>query len=625
VYQRILQLAYIPDLLARVKALFLDLFTPFLRALLAHSRNSTSALSSSLRRSFAEGLKAWEETFTRTLRELERGSAAAARRNAPLLERADSTQTAEGGEDTDGAATGTDTPEKNARGDGAEIAKNVEALKARLKAAELGGGRGGKGPAGRRQVSRKVSARAGGTETPGTPGSGTESVSNTPSKKSKAPAKEMRRWEGGKVSEKHVEALDFSSKTQDGGAKDEEKGTLEGWIDEKSMGKKGEDGAYEVADVLPDGDSDDEEDEAEEGKGGFLSRFAPALGSSNNASGGFFSRMTGSHALTEADVAPALSAMQAHLQSKNVAADVAQRLCASVSRSLVGRQLGSFGSVKTEVRKALEEAITRILTPKSSTDILVEIAQKRQRGLAARAGAVGSKGSEEALEPYSMAFVGVNGVGKSTSLAKVCFWLLQNRLRVLIAACDTFRSGAVEQLRVHVRNLGQLDVGGERVADGTADGKAKLELFERGYGKDAAGIAKEALAYAKKEHFDVVVIDSAGRQQGNEPLMRALAKLVSINKPDKVIFVGEAIVGNEAQAQVVGFNEALKNFSGVADPRGLDALLLTKWDAVADQVGTALTITSATGLPIALVGDGQTYTDLRRLRVPHIVDALMRS
>lgn len=212
-----------------------------------------------------------------------------------------------------------------------------------------------------------------------------------------------------------------------------------------------------------------------------------------------------------------------------------------------------------------------------------------------------------------------------TSLAKVCFWLLQNRLRVLIAACDTFRSGAVEQLRVHVRNLGQLEVAGERVADGTGEGKAKLELYERGYGKDAAGIAKEALTYARREGFDVVVIDSAGRQQGNEPLMRALAKLVSINSPDKVIFVGEAIVGNEAQAQVVGFNEALKNYSGVQDPRGLDALLLTKWDAVADQVGTALTITSATGLPIALVGDGQTYTDLRKLRVSHIVDALMRA
>jgi signal recognition particle receptor subunit alpha len=85
-----------------------------------------------------------------------------------------------------------------------------------------------------------------------------------------------------------------------------------------------------------------------------------------------------------------------------------------------------------------------------------------------------------------MTFVGVNGVGKSTNLSKVCFWLLQNGYRVLIAACDTFRSGAVEQLRVHVRNLGALaqEGGGNRV-----------ELFERGYGKDAAGIAKDAISY----------------------------------------------------------------------------------------------------------------------------------
>lgn len=110
-----------------------------------------------------------------------------------------------------------------------------------------------------------------------------------------------------------------------------------------------------------------------------------------------------------------------------------------------------------------------------------------------------------------MTFVGVNGVGKSTNLSKVCFWLLQNGLRVLIAACDTFRSGAVEQLRVHVRNLGALHTG--------------VELYERGYGKDAAGIAKDAIAYAKENAFDVVLIDTAGRMQDNEPLMRALAKV----------------------------------------------------------------------------------------------------
>lgn len=126
-----------------------------------------------------------------------------------------------------------------------------------------------------------------------------------------------------------------------------------------------------------------------------------------------------------------------------------------------------------------------------------------------------------------MTFVGVNGVGKSTNLSKVAFWLLQNDFRVLIAACDTFRSGAVEQLRVHVRNLGML------VEKGGVGARAGVELYERGYGKDAAGIAKDAIAYggcmsrlvvngsadsspAKDSGFDVVLIDTAGRMQDNE-------------------------------------------------------------------------------------------------------------
>jgi signal recognition particle receptor subunit alpha len=179
--------------------------------------------------------------------------------------------------------------------------------------------------------------------------------------------------------------------------------------------------------------------------------------------------------------------------------------------------------VKTEVQNALSASLTRVLTPKTSTDILLEIQRKRQSTL-----------SETEITPYAMTFVGVNGVGKSTNLSKVCFWLLQNGYRVLIAACDTFRSGAVEQLRVHVRNLGALAQG---------EGGNRVELFERGYGKDAAGIAKDAIAYgsflsfhslgiwlnadgiAKENKFDVVLIDTAGRMQDNEPLMRALAKV----------------------------------------------------------------------------------------------------
>lgn len=158
--------------------------------------------------------------------------------------------------------------------------------------------------------------------------------------------------------------------------------------------------------------------------------------------------------------------------------------------------------VKSETRTALSAAITRILTPKTSTDLLLSIRAR--------------KTATPDPAPYVITFVGVNGVGKSTSLGKVAFWLLQNGLRVLVAACDTFRSGAVEQLRVHVRNLGMLNGGSE---------SDRVELYEKGYGKDAAGIAREAIAYASQRGFDVVLVDTAGRMQDNEPLMKALAKV----------------------------------------------------------------------------------------------------
>jgi len=188
----------------------------------------------------------------------------------------------------------------------------------------------------------------------------------------------------------------------------------------------------------------------------------------------------------------------------------------------------------------------------------------------------------------------------------------------LIAACDTFRSGAVEQLRVHVRNLSMLGV------NGSTDSKGTVELFERGYGKDAAAIAKEAITYAKENDFDVVLIDTAGRMQDNEPLMRALAKLVAVNNPDKIIFVGEALVGNEAVDQLTKFDRALRDFSSASGSgRGIDGMLVTKWDTVDDKVGAALSMTYVTGQPIIFVGCGQTYTDLRQLRVANVVSAIL--
>lgn len=632
VYQRILQLSYIDELLETVRALFTDLFAPFVRKLALSSKSAIASgtskaatLSEAARLEFNAALKEWDDIFTKSLRGLEK-AAAQSKRKGVLGEKKgaiNQAQAAAGSDRESGQNTPNSTKEIK---DSADIAKSVEALKSRLKLEASPGGR--RVVRGKKSTSA-ISASNGGSA-PGTPGhaSGTESPGG---KKSKA-TKEMRKWDGSRsVSAQQVASLDFSGATE---KNTDEAADLDSWIDEKSMGTKRSDGVYEIADVFEEDedDDDDEEDDNDDEDGdsthngtvksaGFLSR----IGSASSSGASFFSRLTGAKTLTKEDLAPALSAMASHLQSKNVAADVAQRLCDSVERNLVGKNLGSFGSVKVEVKKALEEAITRILTPKSSTDILLEIATKRQRSAAASSLALATNAKDKELaskpDPYSICFVGVNGVGKSTNLAKVCFWLLQNRMRVLIAACDTFRAGAVEQLRVHVRNLGQLRV------DGIAldEQKGRIELYERGYGKDAAGIAKDALTYAKAEGFDVVLIDTAGRMQDNEPLMRALAKLVAVNRPDKIIFVGEALVGNEAVDQITKFDGAMKDFSGVSNPRGLDGSLLTKWDTVDDKVGTALTTTSATGLPIYFLGTGQTYTDLRQLRVHHVVNALLKN
>lgn len=105
----------------------------------------------------------------------------------------------------------------------------------------------------------------------------------------------------------------------------------------------------------------------------------------------------------------------------------------------------------------------------------------------------------------------MNGVGKSTNLAKICFWLIENNMRVLIAACDTFRAGAVEQLRTHMKHLNALHPSDRH------EGKVMVQLYEKGYGKDAAGIAMEAIKYANDLNFDVVLVDTAGRMQVRNP------------------------------------------------------------------------------------------------------------
>uniref|UniRef100_A0A8D0HG36 Signal recognition particle receptor subunit alpha n=1 Tax=Sphenodon punctatus TaxID=8508 RepID=A0A8D0HG36_SPHPU len=317
---------------------------------------------------------------------------------------------------------------------------------------------------------------------------------------------------------------------------------------------------------------------------------------------GMLKGLVGSKSLTREDMDSVLEKMKDHLIAKNVAADIALQLCESVAKKLEGKVMGTFTTVTSTVKQALQESLVQILQPQRCVDILRDImdAQRHRR-------------------PYIVTFCGVNGVGKSTNLAKISFWLMENGFSVLIAACDTFRAGAVEQLRTHTRRLNALH------PPENHSGRTLVQLYEKGYGKDAAGIAMEAIAYARNQGFDVVLVDTAGRMQDNAPLMTALAKLIAVNTPDLVLFVGEALVGNEAVDQLVKFNKALDDYSIAQRPRLIDGIVLTKFDTIDDKVGAAISMTYITSKPIVFVGTGQTYCDLRSLNAKAVVAALMKA
>ena len=305
--------------------------------------------------------------------------------------------------------------------------------------------------------------------------------------------------------------------------------------------------------------------------------------------GGLLQSVTGNKVLEAEDLDPVLTKVKESLQAKNVAQEIADDICASVGASLVGQKLASFTRIHTVVTGALLEAVQRVLTPKNSTDILRQVLDAKAEG-----------------KVFSAVFVGINGVGKSTSLAKVAYYLKQHGVKVMLAACDTFRSGAVEQLRTHARCL-------------------DAPLFEMGYAKDPSKVAAAALQEAREKHFDCVLVDTAGRMQNNEPLMRALAKLITENDPNLVLFVGEALVGNDGIDQLSMFDQALVNYSPPGKTNHIDGIVLTKFDTIDDKVGAALSMSYKSGMPIMFVGTGQKYTHLKKLNVNTVLKHLFSS
>ncbi|KAF5749507.1 signal recognition particle receptor subunit alpha-like isoform X1 [Tripterygium wilfordii] len=552
VYQRILQLLYVDDLLAMVKREFSEIYDP--------KRTVYNDFDETFRQLKKEAeARAEESRKSKQASKPLNGGKKQGQTSRASSEGGNKKKKGEGALQKDGG-DGDDWLGRKLE-NGHSNGNNVEAEESRATSVVVNGKENASSNVEAFNVGKLKSRIKGGKKTDTVVNKGPSKVD--PKKKIE---KKNRVWDD-KPPEKK---LDFTDPAEENGNNIEVAGVEHG---ESMMDKE---------EILSSDSEAEEEDDADAGKnskpeakkkGWFSSMFQSIAGKAN---------------LDKADLEPALKALKDRLMTKNVAEEIAEKLCESVAVRLEGKKLASFTRISSIAQEAMEEALVRILTPKRSIDIMRDVhAAKEQR------------------KPYVVVFVGVNGVGKSTNLAKVAYWLLQHKVNVMMAACDTFRSGAVEQLRTHARRL-------------------QIPIFEKGYEKDPAVVAKEAIQEAHRNGSDVVLVDTAGRMQDNEPLMRALSKLICMNNPDLVLFVGEALVGNDAVDQLSKFNQKLADLSASPNPRLIDGILLTKFDTIDDKVGAALSMVYVSGAPVMFVGCGQSYTDLKKLNVKSIVKTLLK-
>ncbi|MHA1198198.1 MAG: signal recognition particle-docking protein FtsY [Candidatus Heimdallarchaeaceae archaeon] len=264
------------------------------------------------------------------------------------------------------------------------------------------------------------------------------------------------------------------------------------------------------------------------------------------------------------------------LIKNEVAVTTAETISKNLAIKLSKIEHTRFTNTKSIVLASLKEVMLEVLTPEKPIDILAEI-----------------KKSKDKKTPYTIAFFGVNGVGKTLSIAKLGKYFNDNGFSCVFAAGDTFRAGSIEQLHKHGENL-------------------QIRVIAQTYGSDAAAVAFDAINHAISKEIDVVLIDTAGRIETSSNLMAELQKICSVTEPDLKIFVGDALTGNSLISQVTLFNEKV----------GIDCSILNKIDADV-KGGAAVSVTHISKKPILYLGIGQNYNDLEPFIPKNIVDNIV--
>jgi len=281
-------------------------------------------------------------------------------------------------------------------------------------------------------------------------------------------------------------------------------------------------------------------------------------------------------ALSEKDLEPVLWDLQLQLISNDVAVEVAAKISEEFQSRLIGTSLPRFGDKSKAIREAFRESIESVMASEDRKDIVDLVSAKKSSG-----------------EPFVAMFVGINGTGKTTTIAKVARRLLDNGFTVVLASGDTYRAGAIEQLEEHARRLG-------------------VRVIKHRYGSDAAAVSYDAVQHAKAQGVDAVLIDTAGRMQTNRNLMDELQKIKRVVQPDFTVMVLDSLIGNDAVDQAQSFNEHI----------GFDAAILTKVDADA-KGGSSLSVAYLTGKPIIYVGVGQEYGDLQPFEASWFIEKIL--
>jgi fused signal recognition particle receptor len=283
--------------------------------------------------------------------------------------------------------------------------------------------------------------------------------------------------------------------------------------------------------------------------------------------------------LSDKDLDESLFDLNIALLESDVSQEVIDDLSKQIKDNLVGMKLQKNETTEQIIGSTLKDNFSKILAKAGSVDLISAINAKKQR-----------KGG-----PFKIVFLGINGTGKTTTVAKVANLLKKSGFSVVIAAADTHRAGAIEQISSHAEKL-------------------SIKVISQRYGADPSAVSRDALEYANKHYIDVVLIDTAGRMQTAKNLMDEIGKIVKVIKPDIKLFVGDSLSGNDT------INQAREFFSYTE----FDGAILTKTDADA-KGGSAISISYITSKPIIYLGVGQGYDDIIKFNKERFVETIFNN